>query len=52
MNYQKQLEEVIKQNENNRKKLLLHNISVPTNEHMEMLLQTALQTGIKAQIGG
>ena len=30
----------------------LHNISVPTNEHMEMLLQTALQTGIKAQIGG
>lgn len=30
----------------------LHHIKTPTNEHMEMLLQTALQTGIKAQIGG
>jgi hypothetical protein len=31
---------------------LMAHIKTPTNEHMEMLLQTALQTGIKAQIGG
>ena len=31
---------------------LMDHIKTPTPEHMEMLLQTALQTGIKAQIGG
>lgn len=34
MNYQKQLEEVIKQNENNRKKLLLHSCCAPCSSYV------------------